>query len=111
MAGERFEEPAEPREGARRRAAAALSSDDPAEALRGDLFTGLDRLAFALELEASRAVEQGREAEAARLEERRLGVRLAQRFVAGVHADEVDLRVQATWEEYDRRTGAAPATR
>ena len=86
------------------RAAAALSTEDPAEALRGELFTGLDRLAFALELEAAEAVRQGREAEAARLEDRRLGVRLSQRLVAGVHADEVNLRLQETRAEYDQRT-------
>ena len=97
----------EPREEleTRRRMAAAVETDDPAEALRGDLFTGLDRLAFALEWEAAEAVRRGDEEAAARLEDRRLGVRLAQRFVAGVHADEVDLRIQATRREYDARTG------
>lgn len=97
-------EPREERE-ARSRAAAALETDDPAESLRGYLFTGLDRLAFALEWEAAEAVRGGDEEAAARLEDRRLGVRLAQRFVAGVHADEVDLRIEATRREYDSRTG------
>lgn len=77
-----------------------------AEALRGQLFTDLDRLAFALELEAAEAVEEGDEGAALRLEEQRLGVRLAQRLVAGVHADEVDLRLQRTREAYAARTGA-----
>lgn len=99
-------EPREERE-ARSRAAAALETDDPAESLRGYLFTGLDRLAFALEWEAAEAVRRGDEEAAARLEDRRLGVRLAQRFVAGVHADEVDLRIEATRREYDSRTGNA----
>ena len=97
-------EPEEERQ-ARQRAAAALESEDPAESLRGDLFTGLDRLAFALEWEAAEAVRLGDEATAARLEDQRLGVRLAQRYVAGVHADEVDLRIDATRGEYDARTG------
>jgi hypothetical protein len=79
-----------------------------AEALRGDLFTGLDRLAFALELEAADAVQAGDEAAAARLEDQRLGVRLAQRLVAGVHADEVDLRIERIRHAYDVRTGGAP---
>lgn len=92
--------------GTRVRMAAALDTDDPVERLRGELFTGLDRLAFALEWEAAQAVEGGDEAAAARLEDQRLGVRLAQRYVAGVHADEVDLRIEATRAEYDVRTGA-----
>lgn len=99
-------EPQEERE-ARQRAAAALESDDPAEMLRGELFTGLDRLAFALEWEAAEAARAGDDETAVRLEDRRLGVRLAQRFVAGVHADEVDLRIDATRREYDLRTGGA----
>ena len=99
-------EPPEERE-ARSRAAAALETDDPAESLRGHLFTGLDRLAFALEWEAAEAVARGDEAAATRLEDRRLGVRLAQRYVTGVHADEVDLRIDATRREYDARTGGA----
>lgn len=93
----------------RQRAAAALETDDPAERLRGELFTGLDRLAFALEWEAAQAVERGDEDAAARLEDQRLGVRLAQRYVAGVHADEVDLRIDATREAYDLRTGRSAA--
>lgn len=75
----------------------------PAEVLRGRLFTDLDRLAFAIEIEAAEALERGDEALAVRLEERRLGVRLAQRLVAGVHADEVDLRIERFRREYDLR--------
>lgn len=77
---------------------------NPAEALRGELFTGLDRLAFALELEAAEAVDRGDYDAAASIEDRRLGVRLAQRFVAGVYADEVNDRIEATRGAYDIRT-------
>lgn len=85
--------------------ARAAPTPDPAEELRGRLFSGLDRLAFALELEAARALRAGDEAEAMRIEDRRLGVRLAQRHVSGVHAAEIDPRIEATRAEYDRRTG------
>ena len=102
-------EPQEERE-AHTRGAAVLETDDPAESLRGQLFTGLDRLAFALEWEAAEAVARGDEGAAARLEDRRLGVRLAQRYVAGVHADEVDLRIDATRREYDVRTRGGDAS-
>lgn len=74
------------------------------EDVRGELFTGLDRLAFALEVEAAEAIRTGDEAAARRLEDQRLGVRLAQRLVTGVHADEVDLRLQRTAAAYDART-------
>lgn len=85
-----------------------LSSPPPAEAaeaaaLRGRIFTDLDLLAFALEMEAARLVEEGRDDEAVRRQERRLGVRLAQRLVAGVWADEVDLRVGEWAGEYRAR--------
>ncbi len=80
-----------------------------AEELRGDLFTGLDRLAFALELEAADALDAGDPAAAQRLEDQRLGVRLAQRLVAGVHADEVDERIERSRAAYDARTGGAAA--
>ena len=69
-----------------------------AAALRGRIFTDLDLLAFSLEMEAARLLEEGHEDEAGRCQERRLGVRLAQRLVAGVWADEVNRRMQ-TWEE------------
>ena len=78
--------------------------NEPAEKLRGELFVGLDRLAFALELEAAAAVAAGDDEAAVRIEERRLGVRLAQRYVAGVHADEVDGRIRASRQAYDDRT-------
>lgn len=79
--------------------------DAAEDALKGSMFTGLDRLAFALEMEAAQAVEAGDDQAAMRLEDQRLGVRLAQRFVAGVYADEVNPRIEATREAYDRRTG------
>jgi hypothetical protein len=82
-----------------------LESTDPAEVLRGELFVGLDRLAFALELEAAEAVDAGDHGAAIRLEDQRLGVRLAQRLVAGVHADEVNPRIERSRSAYDRRTG------
>ena len=76
-----------------------LSTPPPVEApeaaaLRGRIFTDLDRLAFALEMEAAELLVAGREAEAGRVQEQRLGVRLAQRLVAGVWAAEVDGRLQ-----------------
>ncbi len=85
-----------------------LSSPPPVEApeaadLRGRIFTDLDRLAFALEMEAAALLEQGRETEAARVQEQRLGVRLGQRLAAGVWADEVDGRLQRWAAEYDAR--------
>ena len=54
-----------------------LSTPPPVEApeaaeLRGRIFTDLDRLAFALEMEAAGLLEQGREAEAGRVQEQRL---------------------------------------
>lgn len=85
-----------------------LSTPPPAEAveaadLRGRIFNDLDLLAFALEMEAARLVEEGREDEATRRQERRLGVRLAQRLVTGVWADEVNLRVDEWAGEYRSR--------
>jgi hypothetical protein len=85
-----------------------LSSPTPHEApeaatLRGQIFTDLDRLAFALEMEAARLLDEGREEEARRSQEQRLGVRLAQRLVTGVWADEVNLRLQEWGAEYDAR--------
>lgn len=85
-----------------------LSSPPPEEAaeaseLRGNLFTDLDRLAFALEMEAAELLESGDEGGAARQQCVRLGVRLAQRLVAGVWADEVNLRIRRFADEYDER--------
>jgi hypothetical protein len=71
--------------------------------LRGRIFTDLDRLAFAIEMEAAEHLEQGRAAEYARAQERRLGVRLAQRLVAGVPADEVNGRMERWQGGYDQR--------
>lgn len=76
-----------------------------ARALRGRIFTDLDRLAFALEMEAAELLEEGREDAAKTRQEQRLGVRLAQRLVAGVWADEVDLRLQQHAAAYQSRLG------
>jgi hypothetical protein len=89
-----------------------LSSPPPVEApeaadLRGRIFTDLDRLAFALEMEAAALLERGQQDEAGRVQEQRLGVRLAQRLVAGVWADEVNGRLQRWSGEYDARLAPA----
>jgi hypothetical protein len=78
---------------------------EPADAaeLRARFFTDLDRLAFALEMEAARLLEAGEGEEARARQGVRLGVRLAQRLVTGVWADEVDLRVREWAGEYDAR--------
>ncbi|MBW3571638.1 MAG: hypothetical protein KY467_11070 [Gemmatimonadetes bacterium] len=86
------------------------SQPSPADApedmdLRGRIFTDLDRLAFALEMEAAEHLEHGRAAEYQRAQERRLGVRLAQRLVSGVPADEVNARMERWEGGYDRRLG------
>jgi hypothetical protein len=91
-----------------------LSTPPPTEAaeaaaLRGRIFTDLDRLAFALEMEVAELLDGGLAEKAARVQEQRLGVRLAQRLVAGVWADEVNLRLQRWSAEYDARL--APAER
>ncbi|MDB4948175.1 MAG: hypothetical protein JWM27_824 [Gemmatimonadetes bacterium] len=85
-----------------------LSTPPPEEhpeaaALRGRIFTDLDRLAFALEREAAELLDGGREPESAARQERRLGVRLAQRLVAGVWADEVNGRMQRWSADYESR--------
>lgn len=90
-----------------------LSHPPPEEApeaaeLRGNIFTDLDRLAFALEMEAAELLREGHEAAAQTRQQLRLGVRLAQRLVTGVWADEVNLRVQSWSEEYDSRLGLVP---
>jgi hypothetical protein len=78
--------------------------ESPAEqSLRGRLFNDLDRLAFALEMEAGALLAEGQESEAERCQQQRLGVRLAQRMVAGVWADEVHLRVRRWSGEYESR--------
>jgi hypothetical protein len=87
-----------------------LSHPPPEEApeaarLRGAIFQDLDRLAFALEMEVAALLEAGREREAWRRQQVRLGVRLAQRLVTGVWADEVDPRVKGCAREYESRLG------
>lgn len=87
-----------------------LSSPPPNEApdaarLRGHLFTDLDRLAFALEMETEALLREGREEGARARQGQRLGVRLAQRLVAGVWADEVDLRIREWSQAYEDRLG------
>jgi hypothetical protein len=81
------------------------SPDESPEAsdLRGRIFTDLDRLAFALEMEAATLIKEGRGEKAQGRQSLRLGVRLAQRLVSGVWADEVNLRLQEWNAEYDAR--------
>lgn len=67
------------------------------EAWRGECFSRLDRLAFALEMEAAELVSAERLADAESLQATRLGVRLAQRLVSGVPSPEVDGRL-GRWE-------------
>lgn len=82
------------------------SSDTPeAIDLRGRIFTDLDKLAFALEMEAAGHLDGGRADEYLRVQERRLGVRLAQRLVAGVPAEEVNGRMEQWEHAYARRLG------
>lgn len=87
------------------------TSDEAPEAaaLRGRMFTDLDRLAFAIEMEAADHLRQGRDVEAARATAVRLGVRLAQRLVSGVWADEVGRRMERWSAEYDSRLGLSPS--
>ena len=77
--------------------------------LRGRIFTDLDRLAFALEMEAAEHLEHGRAGDYLRTQERRLGVRLAQRLVSGVPADEVNARMERWQGGYDGRLGLVGA--
>lgn len=89
-----------------------LSHPAPDEApeaaeLRGKIFSDLDRLAFAIEMEAAEHLREGREEEAERTQALRLGVRLAQRLVSGVWADEVNLRVERWLPEYESRLSPA----
>lgn len=85
------------------------SGTDTPEAvdLRGRIFTDLDKLAFSLEMEAAEHLERGRAGEYLRTQERRLGVRLAQRLVSGVPAEEVNARVDRWNGDYARRLGQA----
>lgn len=77
--------------------------------LRGALFTDLDRLAFALEMEVAMLVDAGQEEAAARCQNQRLGVRLAQRLVSGAWADEVHSRLNRWGDEYASRLAAERA--
>ncbi|HST62108.1 MAG TPA: hypothetical protein VLK84_25625 [Longimicrobium sp.] len=89
---------------------AAAAPDAPEDMdLRGRIFTDLDRLAFSLEMEAAEHLERGRAGEYLRTQERRLGVRLAQRLVSGVPADEVNGRMERWESGYDERLGLVRA--
>lgn len=68
--------------------------------IRGRLHQELDLLAYALEMEAAQEVEEGRDEDAARTQQTRLGIRLAQRLVGGVPAPEVDRRLDRWRSEY-----------
>jgi hypothetical protein len=83
------------------------SGTDTPEAvdLRGRIFTDLDKLAFSLEMEAAELLERGHAGEYLRTQERRLGVRLAQRLVAGVPAEEVNARMERWDGAYGARLG------
>ncbi|HEX7050774.1 MAG TPA: hypothetical protein VF188_11270 [Longimicrobiales bacterium] len=71
--------------------------------LRGRLYQELDLLAFALEMEAAEALENGEPDAAARAQQTRLGVRLAQRLVGDVPAPEVELRLRRRRTEYEAK--------
>lgn len=85
--------------------ATAVQDQEESATLRGDIFSDLDRLAFALEMEAAELVERGLHAAAERRTSERLGVRLAQRLVAEVWADEVHLRMRRWEAAYEARLG------
>ncbi len=76
-----------------------------ARELRGKIFNDLDRLAFALEMESAAMLEQGNSRTAKARQDLRLGVRLAQRLVSGIWADEVNPRIQKHAEAYEARLG------
>jgi hypothetical protein len=73
------------------------------EELRGQLYEALDVLAFALEMECGVEAAGGNADAAARTQQTRLGVRLAQRLVSGVPAPEVDRRMARWRDEYRAR--------
>jgi hypothetical protein len=54
-------------------------------------------------MEAAELIEAGLEDEARCRQDQRLGVRLAQRLVAGVYAEEVDARIHRYADQYDSR--------
>ncbi len=68
--------------------------------IRGRLYQELDLLAYAFEMEAAQEVAEGRDDDAGRTQQTRLGIRLAQRLVGGVPAPEVDRRLDAWRAEY-----------
>ncbi len=68
--------------------------------VRGRLYQELDLLAFALEMEAAEQVSEGRDEDAGRTQQTRLGIRLAQRLVGGVPAPEVDRRLDRWRAQY-----------
>ncbi len=72
-------------------------------AVRGRLYQELDLLAYALEMEAAQQVIEGCDEDAARTQQTRLGIRLAQRLVGGVPAPEVDRRLDRWRDEYRAR--------
>jgi hypothetical protein len=76
-----------------------------ARALRGEIFNDLDRLAFALEMETAALLEQGDTSSAKSRQDLRLGVRLAQRLVSGIWADEVNQRIAKHLDAYEARLG------
>lgn len=88
--------------------ASTVQEVTPDQGLRGQLFEELDRLAFALEMEAAELLARGEEAAAERFQQQRLGVRMAQRMVADVWAEEVHQRVRRWTDEYEARLERAP---
>ena len=68
--------------------------------VRGYLFQELDILAYALEMECAEALAAGREGDAERAQQTRLGVRLAQRLVGGVPAPEISDRLNRWRDAY-----------
>ncbi len=79
---------------------ATLDADTLEREIRGRLYQELDLLAYALEMEAAQQVTEGRDEDAARTQQTRLGIRLAQRLVGGVPAPEVDRRLEHWRAEY-----------
>ncbi len=68
--------------------------------IRGRLYQELDLLAYAFEMEAAQEVVAGCDEDAARTQQTRLGIRLAQRLVGGVPAPEVDRRLEQWRAQY-----------
>ncbi|HET9983829.1 MAG TPA: hypothetical protein VFQ38_09590 [Longimicrobiales bacterium] len=68
--------------------------------VRGHFYQELDLLAYAFEMEAAQQIEEGRDDDAARTQQTRLGIRLAARLVGGVPAPEVDRRLERWRDAY-----------